>query len=127
MSEKTEFSVGEQVIIEDTGLFYVAKVGFGFEFELKIIEIKDDEYKIHYNGWSSRFDKWVKKEELNKDTELNRALMKFNNGRGKKEERLGKSLQIDLIAEMVFVSPPDDGIEYIFRFPEQMSVPHSPP
>ncbi|KAK8826079.1 hypothetical protein WA556_003808 [Blastocystis sp. ATCC 50177/Nand II] len=100
MSEKSEFSVGEQVIIEDTGLFYVAKVGFGFEFELKIIEIKDNEYKIHYNGWSSRFDKWVKKEELNKDTELNRALMKFNNGRGKKEERLGKSLQIDLFAEM---------------------------
>ncbi|OAO16876.1 histone acetylase complex subunit [Blastocystis sp. ATCC 50177/Nand II] len=90
MSEKSEFSVGEQVIIEDTGLFYVAK----------IIEIKDNEYKIHYNGWSSRFDKWVKKEELNKDTELNRALMKFNNGRGKKEERLGKSLQIDLFAEM---------------------------
>ena len=69
----------------------------------------------------------VKKEELNKDTELNRALMKFNNGRGKKEERLGKSLQIDLIAEMVFVSPPVYGVEYIFRFPEQMSVPHSPP
>lgn len=127
MSDNSEFTVGEQVIVEDAGFFYLAKVRFGFVFDLKVIDVKDNEYKIHYNGWSTRFDKWVKNDDLNKDTELNRALMKFNNGHEKREDKIGKSLQIDLFTEMVFASPRIHSIEYIFRFSKQISVSHPTP
>lgn len=106
MSEPVTYSVNEQVIIEDGAVFYLAKVGFGFEFHPKILAIDNDKYKIHYNGWPSRYDKWVAVDELNKDNEMNRALMRMNNSSGKGDEKAKNSLQVDLITEMVssFVS-----------------------
>ena len=102
MSEPVTYSVNEQVIIEDGAMFYLAKVGFGFEFHPKILAIDNDKYKIHYNGWPSRYDKWVAVDELNKDNEMNRALMRMNNSSGKGDEKAKNSLQVDLITEMVF-------------------------
>lgn len=45
-----DFKIGQEVLVEWSGSWYNAK----------ILEYKDGHFKIHYIGWGSTWDEWVK-------------------------------------------------------------------
>lgn len=53
-SQATSFSVGEKVEVLWSGTWYKADV----------LEAKDGQYKIHYDGWASAWDEWVKPDRM---------------------------------------------------------------
>lgn len=50
------FKKGEQVMIEWSGVWYKGSV----------LEIKNGQYKVHYDGWGSNYDEWVPQTRLKK-------------------------------------------------------------
>ena len=59
----------------------LSTIGFAQDFQAKetieilwggtwykgsVVEVKGDQYKVHYDGWGSSWDEWVKKERLRK-------------------------------------------------------------
>lgn len=53
-------------------------------------------YYIHYSGWGSKYDQWVSVDSINKDSEINRALMKYKN-RGEEGAYLKSSIQDEIV------------------------------
>ena len=43
-------------------------------------------YYIHFSGWPKRYDRWVEPDALNKQNEMNKALMKMSNKSGKDKD-----------------------------------------
>lgn len=66
-----------------------------------------DRYKLHYNGWSSKYDSWVKKDNLIKMNDMNLALVKLERN-GKKSSSSKKYVQHDLISELARFSLVND-------------------
>lgn len=66
--------------------------------------IEKDLYKVHYNGWSSKYDSWVKKSDLIKMNDMNLALVKLEKNGKKSSSSSKKYFQHDLIAELVTFS-----------------------
>ncbi|KNB46260.1 histone H4 acetyltransferase [Blastocystis sp. subtype 4] len=69
------YIVNESVIVIEDGKYYLAKI-------LAVDNAGDQHsprYYIHYNGWGSKYDQWVTVENIYKDNEVNRALMKYKN------------------------------------------------
>lgn len=52
----------------------------------QILEEKDGKYYVHFSGWPKKYDRWVDPEYLNKQNEMNKALMKMNNKSSKDKD-----------------------------------------
>ncbi|CBK24514.2 uncharacterized protein [Blastocystis hominis] len=102
MEEEVTFQVNESVIIEDKGLFY----------EGRILDVKNGKYYVHFSGWPKRYDKWVEFDDLNKQNEMNRALMKMNNKSNKDKENK-PYFKTSLLSELNMVSE----IKQKYKFP----------
>jgi len=48
-TNRSDFKVDDHVMIEWSGAWYKGK----------ILEVKDGRYKVHYDGWTSKYDEWV--------------------------------------------------------------------
>ena len=57
---------------------------------------RESMYYIHYNGWGPKYDQWVPIESINKDNEINRALMKYKN-RNKDSPYKYNSIQEEIV------------------------------
>ena len=67
---------------------------------LEILEVKNGKYFVHFSGWPKRYDKWVEDEYVNKQNEMNRALMKMNN-KSNKDKESKPYFKTSLLSELV--------------------------
>lgn len=55
---------------------------------------------MHYNGWGSKYDQWISEDSINKDNEVNRALMKYKN-RGEEGVYKQHSILDEIVLDVV--------------------------
>ena len=65
-----------------------------------ILDVKNGKYYVHFSGWPKRYDKWVEFDDLNKQNEMNRALMKMNN-KSNKDKESKPYFKTSLLSELV--------------------------
>ena len=62
--------------------------------------MKNGKYYVHFSEWKKRYDKWVEDEYVNKQNEMNRALMKMNN-KSNKDKESKPYFKTSLLSELV--------------------------
>ena len=66
----------------------------------QILAIENESYKLHYTGWSSKYDTWLVSENILKMNDMNLALVNLER-QDRKSNSIRKFTQYDLLSEIV--------------------------